>query len=70
MDALALLGQKTLALENEIIEHRKTVGVLHAIKHGVIPLERLTVSENGWALLPAVVKSEPEEQPASAAMGG
>ena len=63
MDALALLGQKTLALENEIIEHQKTVGILLALKAGAITLDRLTVTEKGWALLPAIAKPEPEEPP-------
>lgn len=63
MNSLELIGQQTLALEHERLEHRKTLTVLAGIKSGAIAIERLIVTGNGWSLLPAVVKPEPDEQP-------
>ena len=60
MDIYERYGRKTEQLEQEIESHLNTIGVLRAVKSGELPLDRLTVTPNGWHIDPL---ETPEDEP-------
>ncbi len=52
-------GRLTETYEAECMEHRKTVGVLRALKQGDLSLDALTVTDdNKWSIEPDQVLEE------------